>query len=211
MPQMPTRRPKFLRRHWRASAHSGGFFSTRQKESQAGDQTAHRCRRCRILSRHWSGLANAHQLPPSSSDRRDLEKIILALAPTLALVEPAAAQSTTRSFYDGRGSFAGSSVTRGPPPPPQFDYFYKGSIKVKRDSSWVAPCRPKSLSSRLGCAYPPEESGGECLVFLAWRQDIEEAGFTENMVWRQLMARCNGWKDYRSGSKLGDRGFSANC
>jgi hypothetical protein len=33
MPQMPTRRPKFLRRHWRASAHSGGFFSTRQKES----------------------------------------------------------------------------------------------------------------------------------------------------------------------------------
>jgi hypothetical protein len=50
-----------------------------------------------------------------------------------------------------------------PPPPPQFDYFYKGSIKVKRDSSWAAPCRPKSLSSRLGCAYPPEESGGECL------------------------------------------------
>jgi hypothetical protein len=39
--------------------------------------------------------------------------IILALAPTLALTEPAEAQSTSRSFYNERGSFAGSSVTRG--------------------------------------------------------------------------------------------------
>jgi hypothetical protein len=84
-----------------------------------------------------------------------------------------------------------------PLPPPEFDHFYKGSIEVKRDSSWSAPCRPKSLSSRLGCVYPPEEPGGECSVFLAWREDIEETGYTENAVWRQLMARCNGWKDYR--------------
>jgi hypothetical protein len=40
--------------------------------------------------------------------------IILALAPTLVFAAPAAAQSsTTRSFYNERGSFAGSSVTRG--------------------------------------------------------------------------------------------------
>ena len=30
------------------------------------------------------------------------------------LATPAAAQSSTRSFYDGRGSFAGSSVTTPP-------------------------------------------------------------------------------------------------
>jgi hypothetical protein len=39
--------------------------------------------------------------------------IILAFAPTLALAAPAAAQSMTRSFYNERGSFAGSSVMRG--------------------------------------------------------------------------------------------------
>jgi hypothetical protein len=40
--------------------------------------------------------------------------IIIALAPTLALAEPAAAQSTTtKSYNDNRGSFAGQSWTRG--------------------------------------------------------------------------------------------------
>ena len=85
-----------------------------------------------------------------------------------------------------------------PLPPPEFDHFYEGSIKVKRDDSGAAPCRAKSLSNKLGCAYPSEEPGGECFVFLAWRQDIEENGYTENAIWRQLMARCNGWKDYPS-------------
>jgi hypothetical protein len=85
-----------------------------------------------------------------------------------------------------------------PPPPPKFDHFYEGSIKVRRDDSGIAPCRAKSLSSKLGCAYPPEEPGGECYVFLAWRRDIEESGYTEYAIWRQLMARCNGWKDYPS-------------
>jgi hypothetical protein len=42
--------------------------------------------------------------------------IILTFVPTLALAEPAAAQSqstTTKSYYDNRGSFAGQSWTRG--------------------------------------------------------------------------------------------------
>ena len=44
--------------------------------------------------------------------------IILAIALCAALIGPALAQQT-RSFYDSRGSFAGSSVTRGR----QTDYF----------------------------------------------------------------------------------------
>jgi hypothetical protein len=38
--------------------------------------------------------------------------ITLALAPTLALSEPAEAQSFSRSFYNERGGFAGSSVNK---------------------------------------------------------------------------------------------------
>jgi hypothetical protein len=80
-------------------------------------------------------------------------------------------------------------------PPPEFDHFYRGNISVKRDSAWSAPCRPISLSGRLGCAFPPDKSNDECFVFMAPREEIEEAGYTENAVWRHLMARCNGWRN----------------
>jgi hypothetical protein len=80
-------------------------------------------------------------------------------------------------------------------PPPEFDHLYEGNIRVKRDSAWAAPCRPISLSGRLGCAFPPDKPGEECFVFVAPREEIEEAGYAENAVWRHLMARCNGWRN----------------
>jgi hypothetical protein len=40
-------------------------------------------------------------------------KYFLAAAIALALLDPAAAQTSTRSFYNERGSFAGQSFTRG--------------------------------------------------------------------------------------------------
>jgi hypothetical protein len=38
---------------------------------------------------------------------------MLIAAAIVAIAIPAAAQTATRSFYNGNGSFAGSSVTRG--------------------------------------------------------------------------------------------------
>jgi hypothetical protein len=43
-----------------------------------------------------------------------MTRLLLCTATILALIAPANAQSwTSRSFYNERGSFAGSSVTRG--------------------------------------------------------------------------------------------------
>lgn len=78
--------------------------------------------------------------------------------------------------------------------PREFDHIYNGKITVIRDSAWSLPCRPRSLSAHLGCTYPQED---ECVVYLATRDDIKEAGYTEDAVWRHEMAYCNGWKDYR--------------
>jgi hypothetical protein len=44
---------------------------------------------------------------------RSAKRNFLTAAITLALLPQASAQSVSRSFYDSRGSFAGSSVTRG--------------------------------------------------------------------------------------------------
>jgi hypothetical protein len=90
------------------------------------------------------------------------------------------------------------NVKRSILPPPEFDHPYVGKIKVIRDSAWSLPCRPRSLSSRLGCAYPPDETDEECVIYLAERGEIEEAGYTENAVWRHEIAHCNGWKHYRT-------------
>jgi hypothetical protein len=79
-------------------------------------------------------------------------------------------------------------------PPRKFDHLYGGNIRVKRDSAWIAPCRPISLSGRLDCPFPPDKPGEECFVFIALPEEIEEAGYTENAVWRNVMGRCNGWQ-----------------
>jgi hypothetical protein len=54
-------------------------------------------------------------------------------------------------------------------PPPEFDHPYVGTITVKRDSSASVPCRPRSLSTRLGCAFPPDKDGEECVIYLAYQ------------------------------------------
>jgi hypothetical protein len=63
-------------------------------------------------------------------------------------------------------------------PPPEFDHLYEGNIRVKRDSAWAAPCRPISLSGRLGCAFPPDKPNDECFVFSAPREDVAMDGRT---------------------------------
>jgi hypothetical protein len=42
-----------------------------------------------------------------------MKRFLIAATALVALTASASAQSTTRSFYNGSGSFAGSSVTRG--------------------------------------------------------------------------------------------------
>jgi hypothetical protein len=42
-----------------------------------------------------------------------MKRILLAAAGACCLAMPAEAKSSSRSFYNERGSFAGSSVTRG--------------------------------------------------------------------------------------------------
>lgn len=86
-------------------------------------------------------------------------------------------------------------------PPPEFDHPYVGTIKVIRDDAGSLPCRPRSLSNRLGCTYPPKKPDEECVIYLAFPDDIKEAGYSENDLWRHEIAFCNGWKGYRS---LGD-------
>jgi hypothetical protein len=44
--------------------------------------------------------------------KTNMKSSILIAAAIIALAMPAAAQTATRSFYNGNGSFAGSSVTR---------------------------------------------------------------------------------------------------
>jgi hypothetical protein len=87
-------------------------------------------------------------------------------------------------------------------PPSQFDHPFEGTIKVIRDSEASLPCRPRSLSTRLGCTYPPtSETDKDCVVYLALPDEINAAGYSENDLWRHEIAFCNGWKGYRP---LGD-------
>ena len=89
-------------------------------------------------------------------------------------------------------------------PPPKFDHLYEGRIAIIHGDSASLPCRPRSLSTRLGCAYLEEDkvgnyhsTGKECLIFLASREEIKEAGYTESALLRHEMAYCNGWEGYR--------------
>jgi hypothetical protein len=89
-------------------------------------------------------------------------------------------------------------------PPPKYDHLYEGRIAIIHGDSAGLPCRPRSLSTRLGCAYLEKDevgnyhtTGKECVIFLASREEIEEAGYTENTILRREMARCNGWEGYR--------------
>jgi hypothetical protein len=87
-------------------------------------------------------------------------------------------------------------------PPSQFDHPFEGTITVKRDSEASLPCRPRSLSTRLGCTYPSTTgSDKECEIYLALPDEIKAAGYSENDLWRHEIAFCNGWKGYRT---LGD-------
>jgi hypothetical protein len=107
--------------------------------------------------------------------------ITLALTSAVFTAAPAHAKNVRKSIL----------------PPSEFDHPYEGKIRVIRDTAWSLPCRPRSLSTRLGCAYPPDKTDDACVIYLAEREEIEEAGYTENTVWRHEVAVCNGWRGYR--------------
>ena len=93
-------------------------------------------------------------------------------------------------------------------PPHKYDHLYKWRIIIFHGDAGGFPCRPRSLSTRLGCTdleepdektnvRPSEQGQKECVIFLASREEIEEAGYTESALLRHEMAYCNGWKGYR--------------
>jgi hypothetical protein len=84
-------------------------------------------------------------------------------------------------------------------PPSQYDHIYEGRITVRHELAGSLPCRPRSLSIRLSCVYLDEDKDKEkeCVIWLASRKEIEEAGYTEDALWRRANAACNGWKGYR--------------
>ena len=94
-------------------------------------------------------------------------------------------------------------------PPQKYDHLYPGRVKIIREDAGSLPCRPQSMAIRLGCAYleEPDKDANlhllerdhkECVIYLAAREDIEDAGYTEHALLRHEMAGCNGWKGYRS-------------
>jgi len=38
-------------------------------------------------------------------------------------------------------------------PPHKYDHFYQGRVTIIRNDSGSLPCRPNSMSTRLGCAF----------------------------------------------------------
>ena len=84
-------------------------------------------------------------------------------------------------------------------PPLQYDHIYEGRITVRHELAGSLPCRPRSPSIRLSCVYLDEDKDKEkeCVIWLASRKEIEEAGYTEDALWRRANAACNGWKGYR--------------
>ena len=94
-------------------------------------------------------------------------------------------------------------------PPHKYGHLYEGRIKIIHFDEGGLPCRSRSLATRLGCAYleDPDEKENlrsdeigkkECLIYLASREEIEEAGYTESALLRHEMAHYNGWKGYRA-------------
>jgi hypothetical protein len=67
-------------------------------------------------------------------------------------------------------------------------------IRIIRDSSGSLPCRPTSMSTRLGCAIPPDETDEECVIYIADDGDLELAGRTYKSVLRHEIRHCKGWR-----------------
>ena len=94
-------------------------------------------------------------------------------------------------------------------PPHKYDHPYPGRVTIIRNDSGSLPCRPNSMSTRLGCAFledldekgnyhsAEKEAGKECSIFLASDSEIKEAGYTPSAMLRHEMAGCNGWPGYR--------------
>jgi hypothetical protein len=98
------------------------------------------------------------------------------------------------------GTAHAKNVRKSILPPPKYDHLYEGRITIIHESSASLPCRPMSLTERLGCAYleeNKERKDKECVIWLASREEIEEAGYTENTILRREIASCNGWEGYR--------------
>jgi hypothetical protein len=92
-------------------------------------------------------------------------------------------------------------------PPAEFDHPFVGTIYVTRLSETALECRPRSLSTRLACTYPPGKDGPECEIHLALLEEIKDAGYRENDLWRREIAYCNGWKGYQPlGTDPSDKG-----
>ena len=107
-------------------------------------------------------------------------------------------------FLLATGTAHAKNVRESILPPPKHDHLYEGRITIIHGDSAGLPCRPRSLSTRLGCAYLEKDevgnyhsTGKECVIFLASQEEIKEAGHTENTILRREMARCNGWEGYR--------------
>ena len=47
------------------------------------------------------------------------------------------------------------------------------------------------MSTRLGCTFPPDKEGDECLIYLAEKDEIKDAGYSENDLWRHEVAASN--------------------
>ena len=62
-------------------------------------------------------------------------------------------------------------------PPHKYDHLYPGRVTIIRNNESSLPCRPNSMSTRFGCAFP-DEAGKECSIFLALDSEIKEAGRT---------------------------------
>src|SRR6516165_8154422 len=99
-------------------------------------------------------------------------KTLLIGAALLALTASAQAKNVKKSIV----------------PPAEFDHPFEGTIKVTRDSEASLPCRPRSLSTRLGCTYPQKKPDEECVIYLALPDEIKEAGYSENDLWRHEIA-----------------------
>jgi len=95
-------------------------------------------------------------------------------------------------------------------PPHKYDHPYPGRTTITRGDSASLPCRPNSMSTRLGYAFLEEldkdgnyrvserEAGKECYIYLASDDEIKGAGYTPNALLRHEMAGCNGWPGYRT-------------
>ena len=83
-------------------------------------------------------------------------------------------------FLLATGTAHAKNVRESILPPPKHDHLYEGRITIIHGDSASLPCRPRSLSTRLSCAYLEKDevgnyhsTGKECLIFLASREEIK--------------------------------------